>query len=222
MLTSKWNRERDRLTKLDIDDIIRQKGGDYIMLAIIMSIENEEDRSFMETLYYDYSEKMYLVAMDVLNNHHDAQDCVHNTIARIIDSIDRYKQAQEGKYLIKLIVIATRNNAINMYNENKRRNRSVFSTTMYDDETDNWEILDIPDETNDVQKLIINEETCKMLHELINKLDLIYRDVIVLMQMGYSYEAIADILGITVETARKRYSRAKAKLREMGGKDLYV
>lgn len=192
------------------------------MLDIIMSIENEEDRSFMETLYYDYSKKMYLVAMDVLNNHHDAQDCVHNTIARIIDSIERYKQAQEGNYLIKLIVIATRNNAINMYNEIKRRNKSVFSTTVYDDETEKWEIMDIPDETNDVQKLIINEETVRMLHELINKLDYIYRDVIVLMQMGYSYEAIADVLGITVETARKRYSRAKAKLREMGGKDLYV
>ena len=128
----------------------------------------------------------------------------------------------QGKYLIKLIVIATRNNAINMYNEIKRRNKSVVSTTMYDDETDNWEIMDIPDDTNDVQRLVINEETCRMLHDLINKLDLIYRDVVVLMQMGYSYEAIADILGITVETARKRYSRAKAKLREMGGKDLYV
>ena len=192
------------------------------MLEIIMSIVDEEDRSFMETLYYDYSEKMYLVAFDILNNHHDAQDCVHNTIARIIDSIESYKQAQQGKYLIKLIVIATRNNAINMYNEIKKKNKNVFSTTMYDDETDNWEIMDIPDDTNDVQKLVVSEETCKILHELINKLDLIYRDVVVLMQMGYSYEAIADILGITVETARKRYSRAKAKLKEMGGKDLYV
>ena len=190
------------------------------MLDIIMSIENDEDRSFMETLYYDYSEKMYLVAMNILNNHYDAQDCVHNTIARIIDSIERYKQ--EGNYLIKLIVIATRNNAINMYNEIKRRNKSVFSTTVYDDETENWEIMDIPDETTDIQKLVVNEETVRRLHDLINKLDLIYRDVIVLMQMGYSYEAIADVLGITVETARKRYSRAKAKLREMGGKDLYV
>ena len=192
------------------------------MLEIIMSIVDEEDRSFMETLYYNYSEKMYLVAFDILNNHHDAQDCVHNTIARIIDSIESYKQAQQGKYLIKLIVIATRNNAINMYNEIKKKNKNVFSTTMYDDETDNWEIMDIPDDTNDVQKLVVSEETCKILHELINKLDLIYRDVVVLMQMGYSYEAIANILGITVETARKRYSRAKAKLKEMGGKDLYV
>ena len=72
------------------------------------------------------------------------------------------------------------------------------------------------------KKIIISEETCKIMHDLINKLDFVYRDVIVLMQMGYSYENIAGILGITVEAVRKRYSRARAKLREMGGKDLYV
>ena len=194
------------------------------MLEIIMSIENEEDRTFMETLYYDYSEKMYLTAMNVLNNHHDAQDCVHKTIARIIneDKIDTFRQAQNKNYLIKLIVTATRNNAINIYNKNHRRNSYVFSTTVYDEETDKWEIMDIPDAENDVQKIIINEETCKIMHDLINKLDFIYRDVILLMQMGYSYEDIAGIFGITVEAVRKRYSRAKAKLREMGGKDLYV
>ena len=194
------------------------------MLEIIMSIENEEDRSFMENLYYDYSEKMYLTAMKVLNNHHDAQDCVHETIARIInlDKIDTFRQAQNNNYLDKLIVIATRNNAINLYNKNQRRNSHVFSTTIYDDESDDWEIMDIPDEENDVQKIIINEETCRIMHDLINRLDYIYRDVIVLMQMGYSYDGIADILGITVEAVRKRYSRAKVKLREMGGKDLYV
>jgi len=194
------------------------------MLEIIMSIENEEDRTFMETLYYDYSKKMYSIAMDVLNNHHDAQDCVHETIARIINDnkIDTFRQAQKNNYLIKLIVIATRNNAINLYNKNQRRNSRVFSTTVYDEEGEKWDIMDIPDTESDVQKIIINEETCKIMHALINKLDFIYRDVIVLMQMGYSYEDIAGILGITVEAVRKRYSRARAKLREMGGKDLYV
>ena len=194
------------------------------MLEIIMSIENEEDRTFMETLYYDYSEKMYLTAMNVLNNHHDAQDCVHETIARIIKEkrIDKFRQAQNKNYLIKLIVAATRNNAINIYNKNQRRNSHVFSTTVYDEENEKWDIMDIPDAENDVQKIIISEETCKIMHDLINKLDFIYRDVIVLMQMGYSYEDIAGILGITVEAVRKRYSRARAKLREMGGKDLYV
>ena len=194
------------------------------MLEIIMSIENEEDRTFMETLYYDYSEKMYLTAMNVLNNHHDAQDCVHETIARIINEnkIDTFRKAQNKNYLIKLIVISTRNNAINLYNKNQRRNSYVFSTTVYDEESEKWDIMDIPDMENDVQKIIINEETCKIMHDLINKLDFVYRDVIVLMQMGYAYDEIANILGITVEAVRKRYSRARVKLREMGGKDLYV
>ena len=217
-------RKGENLTKFYVHDIIHMKGGDCIMLEIIMSIENEEDRTFMETLYYDYSERMYLTAMNVLNNHHDAQDCVHETIARIINEnkIDKFRNAKNKNYLVNLIVISTRNNAINIYNKNHKRNINVFSTTVYDEDGDNWDIMDIPDTENDVQKIIISEETCKIMHDLINKLDFVYRDVIVLMQMGYSYENIADILGITVEAVRKRYSRARAKLREMGGKDLYV
>ena len=165
-----------------------------------------------------------MTAMNVLNNHHDAQDCVHETIARIINEnkIDKFKNAKNKNYLVNLIVISTRNNAINIYNKNHKRNSNVFSTTVYDEDGDNWDIMDIPDTENDVQKIIISEETCKIMHDLINKLDFVYRDVIVLMQMGYAYDEIANILGITVEAVRKRYSRARAKLREMGGKDLYV
>lgn len=192
------------------------------MLEIIMSIENEEDRSFMETLYNKYSKKMYLTAMDVLNNHHDAEDCVHNTVERMIYSIESFKQAKEKEYLIRLIVVTTKNIAINMYNASKKRNSRTFSTTMYDDEEDSWEIMDIPDFENDVQNIIINEENCQLLRNLINKLDYKLKSVVILMQMGFSYEAISQILGISIEAARKRYSRAKEKLREMGGKALYV
>ena len=45
-----------------------------------MAIENEQDRLFVESIFNKYSEKMYLIAMDIINNHHDAEDCVHDTI----------------------------------------------------------------------------------------------------------------------------------------------
>ena len=64
------------------------------MLAIIMSIENSSDRAFVEDIYHLYSEKMYLIAYDILKNHHDAEDCVQETVVKIIDKIERFKQAQ--------------------------------------------------------------------------------------------------------------------------------
>ena len=79
------------------------------MLAIIMAIENEQDRLFVESIFNMYSEKMYLIAMDIINNHYDAEDCVHDTIVKIIDKMERFKQANREDYLIKLIVITCRN-----------------------------------------------------------------------------------------------------------------
>lgn len=75
------------------------------MLAIIMAIEDENDRLFVETIFNKYAEKMYLVAVNIFHNHDDAEDCVQDTIVKIIDKLDRFKQAQQEDYLIKLIVI---------------------------------------------------------------------------------------------------------------------
>lgn len=189
------------------------------MLAIIMAIENEPDRSFVEWIFDMYSEKMYLIAMDITNNHHDAQDCVQDTIVKIIENTDKFKQAYHDNYLIKLIVITCRNTAINKYRDNKNRKQRELSTTVYDE--DESSVIDIPDYSADVEKIVMNELTCNYLRELIDKLDLKYRDVIVLKGLGYGYEEIAFLMNLSPETARQRYSRAKKLILEMGGDTLY-
>lgn len=57
--------------------------------------------------------------------------------------------------------------------------------------------------------------------ELIDKLELKYRDVIILKSMGYDYDSIAYFMSITPVLARKRYSRARAMILEMGGETLH-
>lgn len=190
------------------------------MLAIIMAIENEQDRLFVESIFNKYSEKMYLTAMDIINNHHDAQDCVQDTIVKIIDKLERFKQANREDYLIKLIVITCRNTAINKYKENQKRNQREVSTTVYD-EDDESSIMDIPDYTANVERIVLSDFTCNYLKELIDKLDLKYRDVMVLKGVGYDYEEIAFFMEISQVLVRKRYSRAKRMILEMGGETLY-
>lgn len=51
------------------------------MLAIIMAIEDEEDRLFVERIFNKYSKNMYLIAANILNNHDDAEDCVQDILA---------------------------------------------------------------------------------------------------------------------------------------------
>ena len=72
-----------------------------------------------------------------------------------------------------------------------------------------------------VEDLLINKYTIKLLHKLIDQLNVRYRDVIILHQMGLDHGDIADLLGISKELVRKRYQRAREQLLLMGGEELY-
>ena len=189
------------------------------MLAF-MAIESDQDRLFVESLFCKYHEKMYLIAMDILNNHHDAQDCVQDVFVKIIDKLEDFKRASENGYLIKLIVIVSRNTALNQFKRNQKKNQNESSTTVYD-EDDDWSIADIPDFSANTEKIVLNRFVIEYVRELIDKLEIKYRDVVVLKGMGYSTDDISYFLNISKELVRKRYSRAKQMILEMGGKALY-
>ena len=58
------------------------------MLPIILNIVDDDERAFVEKIYIKYEKQLYSISMKYLNNHHDAQDCVHETIKLIIESIE--------------------------------------------------------------------------------------------------------------------------------------
>lgn len=190
------------------------------MLAVIMAITDEDDRLFVETVFNKYSKKMYLIAVNILNNHEDAEDCVQDTIVKIIDRLDNFRKAEQEEYLIKLIVITCRNTALNKYKSNRKKDIEQFSTTVYDEDEES-SVMDIPDDSSNVEKLVMSDYTCRCLTEIIDSLDYKYRDILVLKSMGYDYDDIARIMNISQTLVRKRYSRARKMILEKGGASLY-
>lgn len=145
------------------------------MLAVIMAIENEDDRLFVETVFNRYAKKLYLVAYNILGNRADAEDCVQDTFVKIIDKLDRFKNAQKDDSLIKLLVIVCRNTALDMYDKNKRIAETQCSQTVCDGGGSS--VMDIPDSSADVERLVINNCVCEYVVKLIDGLDHKYRDV---------------------------------------------
>lgn len=190
------------------------------MLAIIMAIENDSDRDFVLNLYNRYSKKLYFVAYDVLKHRVDAEDCVHDTILKLVDDIDYFKRAKRGKGLKNLMMVVCSNIAKNKYSQNKRRSEAEFSTTVYDEEGYS-EIMDIPDMSSDVERIVLSESNVEYIKTLVNQLDDIYRDLLILKSRGLENKKIAECLNISEALVRKRYSRARAKILEMGGDKLY-
>lgn len=185
------------------------------MLWIISDIESEEDRTFVEEIYIRYEKQMYLIANHILNNHHDAEDCVHNTVKIIIDSLDKFRSAYQNQALDSLIMISCRHCAINMYNKKKARNTYETSNTTHNSETDEFTTIDIPDTDAEIDLLINSEERVRTLYQMISELDPIHRDVLTLKMMNFSYEEIAKLLSITQSSARQRVHRAREALKQM-------
>ncbi len=192
------------------------------MLQIILNIVDDDERSFVEELYNRYEKRLYSISMKYLKNHHDAQDCVHEVIRIVIENVEKFKTAHDSGNIDRFIGIVCRNYVLNMLRVKKRKNEYECSLLKYNYEEGEYEEIDIPDYSSSVDKIYISEENCERIYKLINKLDFKYRDVVLLKSMGFDNKKIAEILNISEELVRKRYSRAKKQLWEMGGKDLYA
>lgn len=193
------------------------------MLPIILAINNEDDRAYVEKIYNQYGKKIYKIAFKILNNTEDAEDCVHDVVKIIIDNLEMF-QALEGEQLIKLLVTCSRNAALNIYRKNKIKHINEGKRQPYTgDETDEKD-LDIESVSDDgmfVDLIVINEESRKRISEMIEELDSIYKDVLYLRyQYSMKNQDIAKMLKISESVVKVRYHRAKKILLQKRGKEL--
>lgn len=193
------------------------------MLPIILAINNEDDRAYVEKIYGEYGKKIYKVAFKILNNTEDAEDCVHDVVKIIIDNLEMF-QALEGEQLIKLLVTCSRNAALNIYRKNKIKHINEGKRKSYTDDETNEKSLDIESVSDDgmfVDLIVINEENRKRISEMIEELDPIYKDVLYLRyQYSMKNQDIAKILKISENVVKVRYHRAKKILLQKRGKEL--
>lgn len=192
------------------------------MLSIILNIVDDDDRAFVEKVYLEYEKQLYAISDQYLGHHQDAQDCVHETVRLIMENIEKLKHARVNGYVERFVTVVCRNCALNMLRVKRRKNAHEQSFFRYNYDEEQYVEIDIPDYSACVDKIYVSEENCEYLHQLINRLDQKYRDVILLKSLGLDNKSIAKIMNITEDLVRQRYLRAKKQLLEMGGEELYV
>ena len=116
-----------------------------------------------------------------------------------------------------LVHIYVKNAAINIYNKNKRHAKVVMLCENIEEVA-----KDIVDEDADVQRIVIDNETTEIVSEAVDKLDDMYRDLII---MKYYYHVknvdIGQVLNIDSNKVNGRIFRAKQKLKEILGTEAY-
>lgn len=74
------------------------------MLLFLSVIENDDDRAFVEKLYYDYGERMYGVAYSALRSASDAEDAVQtvfmNIAAKHLQTVKELDEGRKKNYLL--------------------------------------------------------------------------------------------------------------------------
>ncbi len=162
----------------------------------------------MRELYERYGGLAYSTAVRILENQADAEDAVQITFENLTKNFQKYKDLSCHK-MTGLIVIISRNTAINIYNQ--RRKYIDYDITPK-----------VEGNAPDVLDVVISRETYGDAIAAIKSLPEIYRDAFLLKHVyGVDNGEIAEMAGITEDNVRQRLSRARKMIVEKlkGGED---
>ncbi len=186
-------------------------------------VKAEEDRSLveqakagdfaaLESLLTKYERQVFGVARRIVGQHQDAEEIAQQTFLSVIEHLGQFRE--ESQFRTWLLRIAT-NHALALL-----RKRAVRAgPSLNDDSDDGYHGIPHPEfiaawrETPD--EIAMRKETRQHIDEALARLNDKHRLVFVLRDIeGLSTRETADILGITVETAKIRLLRARLMLRE--------
>ena len=149
-------------------------------------------------LYNRYAARVNALCLRYLSNLHDAEDLTLEVMAKVLNSIGKYKYLGDGSLYAWISKIAT-NLAIDKL---RRKGRlTIFNMDRLDE--------DIALPTNEV----ITDVPIAILRNMINEIPDTQRLVLYMFCLeGYSHKEIAALLGITDKASSSLLSKAKSML----------
>jgi len=153
-------------------------------------------------LYQLYSKAMLNVAFRIVGNIGEAEDVLQEAFLDAFNRITDFRQETTFGLWLKQIVVSR---SINLL-----RKRKLELVEIGDEELDNISEEETDDNYEETQYKVA------LIKEVMNELPEGYRMVISLYLLeGYDHEEIGQILGITENTSRTQFLRAKRKLSEL-------
>lgn len=148
-------------------------------------------------LFDKFAPKMQAVLMRYLRNLDEAEDTLQDGFVKIFQKIGEFKMEGSLEGWIRRIMVNTALDAL-------RKNKKLLGDTQLDDVSYKVQFHDHGFDEMNVENLL----------RLVNALPDGYRVVFNMFAIeGYSHKEIADALGVTENTSKSQYSRARAFLR---------
>lgn len=165
------------------------------MLIYMAMIDSPDDQAKFENIYHKYRYLMLHIAKQILQNHHDAEDAVHQAFISIIENIEKISDVDSPKTRSFVVIISERK-AIDLLRQNNRRQTMELN--------------------EDIAGIEMPFDLDNPIAAAIAKLPVQYREVLLLrFDNGFTTREIASMLNITDSGVRKLIARAKRSLQEM-------
>lgn len=167
------------------------------------------NKDALETVILSVRDLVFNLSLRMLGTFPDAEDATQDIILKIITHLSSFKK--ESTFSTWVFRIAA--NHLISYKKHMFAQRPL-SFEFYGEDIKNGQIDDVPDLTQDVEKDILAEELkMSCTNVMLQCLDMESRCIFVLGTMFKVDSRIAgDILGITPETYRQRFSRIRRKM----------
>ncbi len=150
----------------------------------------------------NHSARVYRLAYRLTGNQHDAEDLTHDVFIRVFRSLDNYRPGTFEGWLHRITT--------NLFLDRARRKQRI----RFDALTDEFAArlpsrLTGPEEQFDISHLDGD------IQQALDALSPSFRAAVVLCDIeGYSYEEVAQTLGIKLGTVRSRIHRGRSQLRQ--------
>lgn len=156
------------------------------------------DRRIQETLYRQFSPKMYAVCLRYSGNADDAQDLLQEGFIKVFNNIHRFRSEGSFEGWIRRIFV---NTSI----EHFRKKTNLYSISEAEENTIENKDLSVLDSLSE-----------KDIMGLVQELSPGYRTVFNMYVVeGYSHKDIGTLLGISEGTSKSQLARAKGILQKM-------
>ena len=180
-------------------------GGIMITIAIITSIKDENERSFIEELYIKHNKVMWKYAMSLTKNKDEADELIQISFEKIIRCIDAVKEINCCKIDYYMVSIVR-----NSYNTLLRKKYNEKENIKY---IDSDELADL-EAHDDYESVLEKNSTSDIISALENMPDK-YKMVLKLKYVhDFEDEQIAKTIGVQTNSVRMYKTRALRMLAE--------
>lgn len=166
------------------------------------------DESALATLLSRHKSKIYTSIYLLVKDRYLAEDIFQDTFIKVINTLKSGKYNEEGKFLPWVLRIS--HNLVIDHFRREKRNPTITNQ----DGFDIFEVLGFSEES--IEDIKLRDENHKELRALIQQLPEEQKEVLIMRHYGdLSFKEIADLTGVSINTALGRMRYALNNLRRM-------